>query len=139
MGNNKSSGFSLIELLVALAIIGIIGAVAYPSYISYLQKGRRADAQIALTKGAAYLEKLYYEASSPSSYETDIDNITVWPNGKSSQGYYSMAVSTSGCGGAPCFKLTATAIGTQAKDTDCATLTLDSREIKGSTGGGDCW
>lgn len=133
--NNKSLGFSLIELLVALAIIGVIGAVAYPSYISYLQKGRRADAQIALTKGAALLEKKYYE---DGNYTTVASSI--WANGKSAQGYYSMSISTDDCGGSPCFILTATATGAQAKDTDCKTLTLDSRENKGSTGdGSDCW
>ena len=45
----RSSGFSLIELMVALAVAGILAAIAYPAYTSHMQRGRRADAISALT------------------------------------------------------------------------------------------
>jgi len=44
------SGFSLIELLVALAIVGILASIAYPSFMGSIRKSRRSDAISALTR-----------------------------------------------------------------------------------------
>ena len=41
--NAGVTGFSAIELAIALAIVGILTAVAYPSYQLQIAKGRRAD------------------------------------------------------------------------------------------------
>ena len=55
----KRSGFSLVELMVALTIIGILQAVAVPNYQQYVVKAnRRAAQQYMLTianKEAQYL------------------------------------------------------------------------------------
>lgn len=44
----KKSGFSLIELMIAVAIIGILAGIAYPSYVDSVKKSHRADVQGAL-------------------------------------------------------------------------------------------
>ena len=42
------SGFTLIELMIAVAVLGIIVAVALPSYNGAIRKSRRTDAFTAL-------------------------------------------------------------------------------------------
>ena len=38
------TGFTLMEMVIAIAIIAVLSLVAIPSYLNYMQQGRRADA-----------------------------------------------------------------------------------------------
>lgn len=49
----KSSGFTLIELMITVAVVAIIVAVAYPAYGSHVRKAKRSTAQTALLDLAA--------------------------------------------------------------------------------------
>lgn len=40
MTRSKQSGFTLVEVMIAIAIIGILAAVAFPSYQNYLVRSR---------------------------------------------------------------------------------------------------
>jgi len=57
----KSSGFTLIEVMVTMAIIGILAAVAFPSYTRYIQKGKIVEATNQLSVSRVQLEQYYQD------------------------------------------------------------------------------
>jgi len=52
MRNRSNSGFTLIELMIAVAVLGILVAIAYPSYTNYIVKANRAFAKSFLMEVA---------------------------------------------------------------------------------------
>jgi len=135
----KKNGFTLIELLVTIAVIGILSSVAYPSYLSYAQKARRAEAQSTLIDLANRQEMYYLDHH---VYATNLDtDLGMGANPLITEnGYYSIqtnsAIST-----AVGFTLTATAIASQANDSDCATLSITQNHNKSATNANatNCW
>jgi type IV pilus assembly protein PilE len=64
----RSTGFTLLELMIVVAIIGVITAIAIPSYQESVQKSRRAEARGQLLEVAQYLQRFY---SQNDSFSTD--------------------------------------------------------------------
>lgn len=129
----NKSGFTLIELMMALTIVGLIMAVAIPAYQSSLLKSRRGEARGALMDLANRMEKYYMENNSYA-------NATVAGVGASAttapNGYYTLAITAQS---ASAFTLVATPVST---DSGCATFSLNSAGAKSFTGTGthsDCW
>lgn len=125
-GKRKSGngGFTLIELMIAVAIVAILAKVAYPSFQSMILKSHRADGQGALQALQLAQEKYRVNNTSYSGALTDSTFARVCPssgNCYSPNGYYQMTVSGTSATG---YTLTATAVGTQANDTSCATMTI---------------
>jgi prepilin-type N-terminal cleavage/methylation domain-containing protein len=84
----RRSGFTLVEVLVALAILGILAVIAAPSYMKYVARGRQADAKTQLTaiRQAQEIYKLQH-----GTYTTGTGALSGW---KSSQGRYTFSVTS---------------------------------------------
>lgn len=139
ISRRPESGFTLLELLIAVAIIGILSAIAYPSYMETIYKGRRSDGQQALMNAVNRQEQFFLDHNAYGSAAAAGIPAT------SSEGYYNIVVTSvnvAACGGSPCYLITASATGAQASDSACTTLTIHSNGTKGKTGSGtvaDCW
>ena len=141
------TGFTLIELMIAVAIVALLAAIAVPNYNRYVEKSRRTDATTALTRIAGQLERCYtqfgkYNHANCTQY-TDVNKGL-----KSEDGDYDLTIAAvAGSTAAQSYQLTATATaaGSQANDDACDTFTLTHVGLKGSTpapaAGADnpCW
>jgi type IV pilus assembly protein PilE len=138
----KSTGFTLIELMVVVAIIGLLAAIAIPSYKDSTRRANRADAQITLSRLATLQERYFFRANQYTGDFNDLisgvaDNTT---SITSDEGYYTVALTAT----ASSWSLTATGIGDQANDSECVTLTLTNLGAKTSTDSNnaastECW
>lgn len=128
---NKPSGFSIIELMVALAIAGAIAVVAIPSFIEQVRKSRRADATTALLDVASRQERFFsdnnrYAASLAVNPPAGLGVAAITDNG-----YYELALTSS----APTtFTITASPTGGQTNDTECPGFTMNHLGVKGVPG-----
>lgn len=68
----RASGFSLVELMVAVAIIGILAAIALPSYNQYLIRANKSAAKAVLLEAASRQEQ--YIVQNRSYFVTTTDN-----------------------------------------------------------------
>ena len=136
---NRSQGFSLIELMIAVVIVGILAAIAIPMYSDYVTRSRRADGQATLMQVAQELERCYTQFSKYNDNSCSVVNGGVVSE-TSDQGFYVISAS----GGALTesnFTLIATPQNEQANDTDCKTLTLTHLGEQSATGDDpdSCW
>jgi type IV pilus assembly protein PilE len=58
---NKSSGFTLIELMVVIVIIGILASIAIPSYRDYVIRSRIQEATGTLSDLRTRMEQYYQD------------------------------------------------------------------------------
>lgn len=114
----KTSGFTLVEVLIAIAIIGILVGIAYPQYGSYVQKSRRTDGHLALLQEVQSLERC---KSTSYSYAS-----CTLKDSSSPEGYYAITLTKN----ATSYTLTATGQGAQANDPDCSVLTLNHQGVQ---------
>lgn len=149
----RSEGFTLIELVITMVIAAILAAIAIPSYSAYLQRSRRTEARTALLDMAALEERFFSTNNTYSQTPSDLGyatgTTTPFPVGS---GYYNITTLTATAAVAPTgpttmgtpatYQITATAIGVQAADAACTTLTINSAGTQSSTGTGTpytCW
>ena len=129
---NRSQGFSLIELMIAVVIVGILAAIAIPMYSDYVTRSRRADGQATLMQVAQELERCYTQFSKYNDNSCSVINGGVGSE-TSDQGFY---VVTANKLDESAFTLIATPQNEQADDTDCGELKLTHL---GNQLPPDCW
>jgi len=133
----RYSGFTLVEVMIALAIVAILASIAYPSYQEQVRKSRRGHCPGELQLLANAMERSFtltgtYPAGLPAGFSATC------PMDGGTPVYNFAAV-----GGAT-FTVSAAPTGQQAGD-KCGTLTLTNLGVRGITGasGGltpqDCW
>lgn len=111
------SGFTLIEILIAVIIVGVLLAVALPSFTDSMRKGRRSEAFAAM---AALQQAQERFRSSNTTYSSAL------PSGiastSSPSGYYALSVVSASATG---YELLADGTGSsQANDGNCARLAI---------------
>ncbi|MFC7286746.1 type IV pilin protein [Herminiimonas glaciei] len=143
-----NSGFTLIEIVVALLIVALLATLAIPSYQNAVIKSKRAEGRAALMRLMQQQERYYsvhttylpFSATSGDEHERQFS----WYSGTSEQSS-SYEISAEACdssGIRHCIRLMARPgtdrVDASYRDFVCGTLTLDSRGDK-SAAANDCW
>lgn len=127
----RTSGFTLIELMIVLAVVGVLVALAFPSYQQSVIKSDRSDGRNAL--GEVQLAQERYRAANPGEPEyLETIGEAVFPSALaasgtsarvSERGWYTVRVRDANRGG---YLLVAIAQGKQASDrvAECARMAL---------------
>ncbi|HYQ70493.1 MAG TPA: type IV pilin protein [Gammaproteobacteria bacterium] len=139
MKRNRTSGFTLIELMIVIAVLGIIVAVGYPSYQEQVRKARRAEGMGELLEMADRLERRYSDVGTYGGIKADaLYGTTTADNTRlTTNGHYKLKIDS-----ADTVQFTISAIpqGNQAKD-KCKTFTMDShgaKKVSGTLSVDDC-
>lgn len=138
-------GFSLIEVMIVVVIVAILAAIAYPSYSNHVLRTKRSDGKMLLNRIAAEQERFFTARGRYSNALT-----AAKPDGlgftsdQSEQGCYTARIALAGDGLSYVLEAAPNATGgcgDQTRDTECGTLTLTSRGVKGASGafGAACW
>ena len=148
----RSTGFTLIELMVTIVIATILLSIAIPSYQSQIRKSRRTEARNALLDLAAREERYFSTANTYSQTATDLGYTALGAANPIGSGYYYLTVTASAANPATNllagYTLTAVAISTQVNDTACQKFILNqigqqsSVDSGGTTttgGNSTCW
>lgn len=124
--NTWASGFTLIELMIAIVIVGIIASFALPNYSAYVTDARRTDGHVALRAAAQQLERCRTETFTYDNcdYRTASDD-----------GYYGLAATNLS---STTYTLTATPVAGKAQYGDklCPAMVL-SQDGRGTPP--ECW
>lgn len=126
----KSTGFTLIELMIVIAIIGVLAAIAVPQYNDYIRKSQVTESVATLLELRTRMEQYYQDnrnylcAGVPLGAANDGTGSV---NGRSK--FFTFSCSTPG--GNQTYLLTAT--GRAGTQVSCYTYTVDQANTRAAT------
>lgn len=130
---DSGSGFTLVECLVVCALVAILAALAWPAFRGQDARAGRLDAVQALSR--VQLAQEQYR-SAHGQYAGHLGAL-LGAAASSAQGRYAISLALID---PQAYVATANALGAQAQDTACATLTLQVRLGFAQTGpDAGCW
>jgi len=129
-GPNRATGFTLIELMVAVVVVAILAIVSLPSYAEFVRRGARADAQAFLMEVALRQQQRLVERRAYAGSLADLGLAA--PAALASKYDVTMSVPAAV---PPTFTLSAVPQGAQAAE-GCGTLSLTS---SGERSPAHCW
>lgn len=134
MNRSNHSGFTLIELMIAVAIVGILSAVATYAYRDYTLKAWRTEGRGALMDLANRMEKYYLDNNTyaGATIAGVGASVTTTPQGAYTLSILSQDASSYSLRAVPIF----------INDPKCTAFTLNSAGTRTYTGTGsnrDCW
>jgi type IV pilus assembly protein PilE len=129
--------------MIVVAVMAILATVAYPLYTEQVRKVRRADGRTAVEMVALAQERFF---TVNGRYNVNLGSVIIdatspLRTGASPEGYYNVAVAAGPTGTiATSFIVTATPVAgrSQAGDSDCTQMTLNSTGTRSGTGT-KCW
>lgn len=136
VGRTRTSGFTLIELMIVVAVVAILAGAAIAAYDWATVKSRRNSAAACTLESAQLVERFYTTrltyTGAPGPGGDCVTQLT---------GHYGFALNVAADGRS--YTITATPENAQqTKDTECAALSIDQTGQKTTTGTGspqDCW
>jgi type IV pilus assembly protein PilE len=146
----RSTGMTLIELLVALAVVGILAALSYPSYQRYAVRAKRLQAQAALFELMQQQERYFsihnsYIAFSSSSSEPQAQRFKWWSGRTAADSAYELrGAACESLDIGSCIELTALPgtgeVDRRFQDAECGVLSLSSNGRRQASGSAPaCW
>ena len=148
MRNARSTGFTLIELMIVVAVVAILALAALPSYLEQVRKGKRAEAVQAI--GDMQLREERWRAERPTYGNTTaatealgnlFGSVAAVTSFNSGYNNYDISATDNTATG---YTITATRKGTMANDPRCGNfvLTVTNGVAVKSMSSGDtayCW
>ena len=156
----RDTGFTLIEVMIAVAVVAILATIAVPSYKVYVERANRTVAKTSLAEvvsrqNSYYVDRKRY-ATTFSKLGWGADTLylnregTLSTTNSTTQSIYevklagdatSTACPASGSPSTAGFTVVAKPINSQVGDERCATLCMSSSGIKSASGtdAGNCW
>jgi type IV pilus assembly protein PilE len=136
----RTRGFTLIELMIALVIVAILAGIAVPSYRNFVLRSHRIEATAALLKVAAAQEKFYLQNNTYTTNVGDVSGLAFTDTDSTDKfdtenAWYEIKVTAADD---EAFTLTATAKGDQTNDSDCTSFGLESSGKK-TASTDKCW